>query len=135
MGIDDFTVPLWDKQHIGIVERMRTYYARWARAHLHDGRAAYLFAAWLRRPGPAPLRMEGVIWVRDAAREADEHWWRERDLADALAELLDVCWRHHRNELARQPEADGAFKELTKMLADRQHPLAMDLQQRIATGT
>ena len=134
IGIGGFAARKWTRDHRPIVSRMSEYYARWAARHLPDDRSALLFLLWLEGPAAAPIRASAAVWIRDAAQEADDYWWKEDGLQDAMAAFTDACWREQRGELADRPDADFAFKQIVRMLADRQHPLAMDLQDRIASG-
>jgi len=134
MGIDYRSADCWQEEHQGIVTEMRSFYLRWAEANLCESMSAKLFVQWLKRPAADPIRIEATISMRDAAASADDYWWREEHLVRELAELLDACWRRNASELREASSADAAFKELLKMVADRQEPLAMDLQERIAAG-
>ena len=50
----------------------------------------------------------------------------------SLAELLSFSWGQHRIEFAKNMEYDLGFKELLQLLVDKQHPVAIDLQVRLA---
>jgi len=135
LGLDPFALHLWKEEHRPTVTKMKPHYASWATANLPDHDSALRFARWLCNPASTPLLLDALCWLRDTAMQADNRWWwRESELEDAVSEMLDECWRSHREQLSAKPEALSAFRELTQILAERHNPLALDLQMRVARG-
>ena len=95
-------------------------------------RATMYFSELLKKPVANLIRLEAIIWIKDAANKANKSWWKEEGLVGSLAELLSFSWEHHKTEYAKDRKADLGFKELLQLLVNRQHPVAIDLQARIA---
>jgi len=87
---------------------------------------------YLKKPVANLIRLEAILWIKNAANKASDRWWKEKNLVGSLAEFLALSWEHHKTEFASNREADLAFKQLLQLLVNKQHPVAIDLQARIA---
>jgi len=135
LGIEMLSLDCWGEQRKDVVASMKAHYEHWAGEQLSDEYSVRLFARWLRVPAAKQIRLEAIEWIGDAAKDADEYWWRDNNLRNELALLVDHSWQHDKQEISRGGKAKAAFLALLKMLVDKQHPLAIDLQERIASGT
>jgi hypothetical protein len=132
MGFHWINHGLWTEERRDVVKQMRGFYGRWADEHLAMPWCAVKFITFLRQPAAEDTRLDGLIWLEEAAKHVGDRFWRERYIEDNLAYLLDLCWRSHESELRRNQLSFGAFKDLLKTLADRQNALAMELQDRMS---
>jgi hypothetical protein len=133
LGFDQWDIAHWQNEHETIVEQMMDCYAQWVPGNLGDRGCARVFLHWLHRPAVKPLRLRAIPWLLSAARHAYDYWWDGRELADLLAEIVDVCWREQHIALLSDPSLLEDFRALVSLLARRQNALAMDLQERMAT--
>jgi hypothetical protein len=53
------------------------------------------------------------------------------DEAQALCNFLGICWTSHETELRSDGDAFDGYRQLLHLLARRQLPLAMELQERL----
>jgi hypothetical protein len=90
------------------------------------------FTIFLTQSAAEDLRIDSLVWL-DVASQSNTHFWDEQKLVERLASLLDICWRLHQSKLRRHHNSFSAFKNLLKKLADFQNPLALEIQQRIAS--
>jgi hypothetical protein len=90
------------------------------------------FSEFLKTPVAHLIRLEAIIWIKDAANKANQWWWKQEGLVASLADLLSISWEHHKAEFSKNKEADSSFKELLRFLVDKQHPVALDLAARLA---
>jgi len=135
MGLDSLSRYHWKAHHERVVEEMTPYFERWAQAFLHSARSCRAFANWLESEAARPLHATGILWLAQAAQARGEKWWSDSELHRSLANLLDHCWRNDRPSVTGNGETERAFRQLLKGLSDRQNILAIDLQDRIATGS
>lgn len=135
MGFDSLSQYHWKAEHSTLVEEMIPYFDRWAHAFLDKSRSCHAFAQWLRCDSAGPLHAAGIRWLAEAEEDRGEEWWDDSELHGSLARLLDHCWRNSRDQVTGDSETEKAFRQLLKGLSDRQNVLAIDLQDRIATGT
>jgi len=133
MGFDSLYSSLWTAEQKDTVRRMYDAYRRWAKQHLTRPRCAVKFISFLATEAGEPVLFDGLVWVEEAAVQVGAEFWTERDIEGKLADLLDMVWHRHRSELGRHQSFRGAFINLLGMLAERQNPLALELQQRVAS--
>lgn len=55
----------------------------------------------------------------------DGFWYERKDYENRLAKLPGLCWQFHRVELRQGKDYFEAFKNLLKILIQRQNNLAM----------
>ncbi len=96
------------------------------------GRVAKGFARSVVRPAYAQMLASGVRWLHRAA--ADERFWDESGLEDALVHVLAECWRRSRGEIANDRELREAFNGLLTLLASRGNHAAMALREQIVNS-
>jgi len=133
-GMSQHFVNCWGKNHERIVEGMKDVYERWANTYLEEPMSALQFAGFLRLPAANGIRLQGVAWIERKSAEADEEYWKEDDLQDIVAEVLDKCWASQHAQLRSKSEYFDAFKRLLSRLAALQNRLALEVQHRIAGG-
>jgi hypothetical protein len=131
MGLDYLTQRVWRDEDAPLIESMHHEYTEWAHDYVRDPEAAEHLVEFLKKPVARSLLDDGLEWLREAAIEADDRYWRRRDdLPRHLAELLDYALRTDATVLTREPTA-RAFRELLRRLVDLQVPLALALADRI----
>jgi hypothetical protein len=113
---------------------MKDVYERWAHSYLEEPMSALQFAGFLRLPAADGIRLQGVAWIEEKSAPADEEYWKEDNLQDIVAEVLDKCWADQRGPLRAKSEYFEAFKRLLSRLAALQNRLALEIQHRIAGG-
>jgi hypothetical protein len=133
LGFSQSIANLWDEDKKLLVAGMRDIYEQWANAYLYDSMSALQFAAFLRSPAAKEIVLDGLVWFERNTKAAKDEFWQEHNIQDILAEVLDKCWRHHQIELRQEEKYFTAYKSLLKKLAVFQNPLALEIQQRIAT--
>jgi len=133
MGFEWISRDVWTVSQKPVVKHMYGLYERWADRHLHRPRCARAFIAFLTQPAAEEILLDGLAWLEKAARRAGDRFWNEHGLQAALESLLDMCWRSYKGRLRQQETAFSAFKTLLKKLADFQNPVALEIQQRIAS--
>jgi hypothetical protein len=132
IGLDWSFSNMWTVEHKPIIRQMYGLYERWASEHLNKPRCALKFTIFLTQSAAEDLRIDSLVWL-DVASQSNTHFWDEQKLVERLASLLDICWRLHQSKLRRHHNSFSAFKNLLKKLADFQNPLALEIQQRIAS--
>lgn len=133
MGFEWMSRDVWTISQKPIVKRMHALYERWADRCFHRPRCAQTFIAFLTQPAAEEIFLDGLAWLEKAVRQAGDRFWNEPGLQEALASLLDVCWRSYKESLRQQDASFSAFKMLLKTLADFQNPVALEIQQRVVS--
>lgn len=131
IGLDWICRDLWTVSQKPVVKHMHAFYERWADRCLHRPRCALAFIAFLSRPAAEEVLLDGLVWLEKAARQAEDWFWNEHGLQEALVSFLDMCWRSYKGRLRQQEISFTAFKTLLKKLADFQNPVALEIQQRV----
>jgi len=133
LGINPRVHFSYNERHQEAINEMKAYYFQWAKDNLSlDAYSTMYFSEFLKKPVAHLIRLEAIIWIKDAANKASDWWWKKEGLVGSLAELLSFSWEHHKAEYARNKKADSGFKELLQLLVNKQHPVAIDLQTRLA---
>ncbi|MBV6626989.1 MAG: hypothetical protein KI793_29310 [Rivularia sp. (in: Bacteria)] len=133
MGFNSILIDLWTESQKPVVKQMHPFYQRWAKEHLKNPRCATHFIIFLKKPAAEEIVFDGLIWLNEAISQVDQRFWRERDIQDWLVSLLDQCWRYYQSRLRLKKASFDAFKEILKKLADFQNPMALEIQQRVAS--
>jgi hypothetical protein len=78
---------------------------------------------------------EGVNWVFELTQKYSDAYWNDRPKdADAFVSLVEHWWIVRRGRSIPEDETAVAIG-LLKLLSDRQHPRALELQDRMARST
>ena len=133
IGLGGYGLDLWSAQHTATVERMAPRYEKWARASLQRREDATRFCQFLRRPAAEGLLADGLIWLAAADTPAGGEWDHD-GYEQAAGELLGHIARNHRDLPRSESPAGDAYRALLKRLVDRQVPVALELQSRLASS-
>ncbi len=131
MGLDPLVSHVWTAERQPVVMEMSDMYRRWAELSLVRPRSAVAFARFLQQPAAQVILFDGLTWLEKVAAEADEWFWREHNLKETMAALLDSCWCSRREDLRRHKKDLTTFNSLLRMLADHQNPIALELLDRV----
>jgi len=121
------------KLNLGAALRMRDFYKRWAAIHLtRDEECVTRFCYFLTTKFGTPLRLDGLRWLADmlTEREPSSRWYRE-STGEALVELVAAAISSDAQALSQHTEARQALVDLAAVLATRNIPAALALQERI----
>jgi hypothetical protein len=132
LGMSQDLIDGWDKGKQILIDGMKDIYEKWADSHLDEPMSALQFAAFLRLPASDGIRLDGLIWLDRKTVKTNHEYWKEYNIQDIVAEVLDKCWTNHRAQLRATTEYFDAFKNLLSKLAAFQNPLALEIQRRIA---
>jgi hypothetical protein len=111
------------------VDRMREFYARWAREHLaRDEDNVVLLCYFMASPTGRPLRLDGLGWLQQAVTA--QNWRRRTATEDALIEYLNVVMTQDALIVRANVVAREAFLALVAHLVEKQIPAALALQER-----
>jgi hypothetical protein len=132
IGIDYWVSDLWSNRHVGHVLRIWDVISMWMEKAPREGRRLGKFARWLSKPAAATVRLRTLAWFLDLL-QADERGsaYRDGDVEDDLAKLLNVVWDQDQNRLRLTSQTYVAFRALLAWLGERQNSLGLELQGRI----
>lgn len=115
-----------------MVLQVKNYYKQWVEEHLsteEDNIAA--FCIFLSSKAGSVIRLDGIVWIKDALKlEGRSHWRRDR-AGDAMVELLDIAIKENAQEIAKSLTVREALLVLAADLVAKQVPAALALQERI----
>jgi hypothetical protein len=134
LGFGRISFDLWAAAQKPVIRRLHDLYERWAQTHLRRPRCARAFINFLQTPAADEMRLNGLVWLDEAAKQGGDRFWDEQGLPDTLASLLDLCWTSHKARLRQQEATFDAFKTLLRKLADFQNPVALEIQHRVASA-
>lgn len=132
MGLSwSFTYP-WDDMSQPILLEMREKFEQFCTKHLSGDRMVKKMLRLLCSSAAQQIRLPALLWMEphfrpnipDKRSEADEQ----------LGLFLAECWQGHQEELRRSPAIFDCFMRLVKFLADRQSPIALEIQNRVIAG-
>ncbi|RJQ47689.1 MAG: ATP-binding protein [Nitrospiraceae bacterium] len=134
MGLDGILLTIWDEKRKSLVDHMADYYERWANLYLQYDDCAEAYLLFLQQPAAESLRLKSLVWLyKGVSSHKDGFWYdRQKEHENRLAKLLDLCWQSHRTELRQGQDYFDAFKNLLKILVQRQNNLAMELSDRVS---
>lgn len=89
---------------------------------------------WASSPAGAPLRTAFLVEVAEYAALADDGWFLDENLGDAVAHFLDCLWREEPASVADGSLLEAHFRALLGRTASLNRPLALELQSRIRAG-
>ena len=117
----------------GAALRMRGVYERWADTHLsRDEECVRRLCYFLTAEFGAPLRLDGLRWIASMLKtnRRSSYWYRD-GTGDALIELLNTSLNQNALGLAKDSQTRQALLEIAAVLAARNIPSALGLQERI----
>jgi hypothetical protein len=132
IGIDYWVSDLWSRRHAGHALLIWDVISMWMKKAPREGRRLGRFARWLSKPAAAMVRLRTLAWFLDLL-QADERGsaYRDEDVEDDLAKLLNVVWDQDQNRLRSTSQTFAAFRGLLAWLGERQNSLGLELQGRI----
>lgn len=134
VGLDAMVIRIWhDKKHAPIIKQIRNHYKQWARLNLVSEDSAETLILFLRKPAADDIRLDGLLWLGDAASQLDNHFWHdpENKIRDSLSELLNHYWQNDSIRIRQSRAHWEKYKNLLKILVEKQNPLAMKLSEEI----
>ena len=107
-------------------------YELWAKIHLHSY-SMFSFSWLLRQPAAARMLSDGLCWIADnISNESplkDDH---DHRTTNELVSLIEHWWRKGITSPGHAEKPRQAALKLLKLLADLQHPRALELTDQIA---
>lgn len=116
------------------IASLRDLYHSWASDHLtSQGDNVEAFTRFLTSPAAALLRIDGLLWLAEAARSEKGlgYWRRDDNTADLLIEFLDLVLNTEADRLRTDAVARDAMLRLILELTKRQYPMGLVLQERV----
>jgi hypothetical protein len=112
---------------------MKNLFEDWfRRVPLYNRRIA-LFAQWLKRPVADPIRLQALVWLEEMLKkENDDYILSEKSVTEAIACLLNTVWVRDQKRLRQNNSVFEAFRNLLRLLTDRQDEIALELVRRIS---
>jgi energy-coupling factor transporter ATP-binding protein EcfA2 len=135
LGLGWGTRMIKGEEHRTTVTSIIPFFREWASRWLGYYETARSLAHFLRQPSAADMLPEGVNWIFGLAQQYSDEYWNDnpRD-ADAFVSLVEHWWKVRRGRSVPTDETAVAMG-LLKLLSDRQHPRALELQDRMARST
>lgn len=131
LGLDQ--LDYWDKRHRVLVKEIIDLIENWIhQIPIYHRRIARL-ARWLQKPATKPIRLQGLIWIKEMVEKEKNHILRETSVTDAIASLLDFVWYRNQNQLRQDTSSFETFKYLLHLLTERQNKIALELIGRIGS--
>jgi hypothetical protein len=131
MGMDLEVRIVGDVRFEKALESLQPYYDRWRKLWLQGEHSLMNFCRLLTYPAARPLRTEGVLWVREVLTGETHFGSREKDLEEALLNMLHIFWAEHRKVLQDDPSLKEAFLDILTWLVQRQNSGALELQDEV----
>lgn len=132
LGIDYRVSDLWADRHADHVLSSWDVVSLWMEKAPQEGRRLGKFARWLSKSAAALIRLRALPWFLGQLQAKKERSrYREDDVEDDLAKLLNVVWEQDQSPLRATNEAFAAFRGLLAWLVQRQNSLGLELQGRI----
>ena len=132
IGIDYWVSDLWSNRHAGHALHIWDVISMWMEKAPRKGQRLGKLARWLSKPAAAKVRVRTLAWFLDLLQaDARGFAYRDEDVADDLAKLLNVVWDQDQNLLRLTSQSFAAFRGLLAWLGDRQNSLGLELQGRI----
>lgn len=132
IGIDYWVKDVWAERHANHVSSMWDVISRWMEQVPLEVRRLGKFARWLATPPAVDIRLRTLAWfLKKLQSEEEQPTYREKDVDDDLAKLLNMVWDHDQQRLRASSESFAAFRGLLAGLVERQNSLGLELQGRI----
>ena len=134
LGVDPYTQLFWNESHRPVAEAARDWYAPVAKQVLIRPDVADHLIRWMLCPAADLLRANCLTWIWDIAVARPKWLDREAGLENLIAQLLDQYWAENADVAMAETGDSRTFRELLRILAERQNEVAMDLEDRVARG-
>jgi hypothetical protein len=132
IGIDHWVKDVWAERHANHVSSIWDVITTWMEKVPLEGRRLGKFARWLATPPAVHIRLRTLEWFLKVLQlEEKQSTYREKDVDDELAKLLNMVWDQDQHRLRASSESFVAFRGLLAWLVERQNPLGLELQGRI----
>jgi hypothetical protein len=128
MGMDSEARIVGESRFEKALESLQPYYDSWRKRWLQGQHSLMNFCRLLTYPAARPLRTKGVLWVREVLMGETHFGSREKDLEEALLNMLHIFWAEHRKVLQDDHSLKEAFLDILTWLVQRQNPGALELQ-------
>lgn len=115
-----------------VILQIKDLYKQWADKHLsieEDNVAA--FSRFLSSKAGAPIRLEGLLWIKEALSPPDALYWHRDETGSSLIQLLDVIVSQDTPKISSDSSIREALLSVGAHLASKQVPVALALQGRI----
>lgn len=134
MGLGWFSYQIiGDAKFRGTIASMSSLYREWALHCLRNSDAIRSFARFLRCPSATDLLTDGMVWILGAVGDYDvTDWDRAEREKDDLVDLVEHWWKSVGRDRSSADAGRTAALGLLKILADQQHPRALEIQDRLA---
>lgn len=132
LGIDYTLSHLWADRHADHVVAIWDVISLWMEKTPQEGQRLSGFASWLSKSAAALIRLRSLPWLLNELRAGDlRSDYRESEVGDAVAGLLNVIWDKEQSQLRASSESSDAFRGLLSWLVERQNSRGLELQGRI----
>lgn len=133
LGISFGEFLLSDIRYLPYVTAIKPQVDLWMDRLLPNPEAAANYARFLTCPSTANHLRDGIKRLADASAKFKDWYWRDfYHLDSSLLHLLEHYWKHNSRLIKEGGAPRQNFSTLLKLLADRQIPGALELQDRIA---
>ncbi|QDT41781.1 NACHT domain protein [Gimesia alba] len=132
IGVDKSYHLYWQSEHKHVFKQLTEWYEPVAIRVLILPDTAINLIRWLTLPAAESVLIPSLNWILKVAKDHPNWLNHEEHLGNEIACLLDHCWKSKEIEFGFN--SDDSFHELVRLLSERQNPLAMDLEDRIAKG-
>ncbi len=95
---------MWDEKHRPLVAELADVLEEWASLEYVVRERATELASWLESDAAQPVRLQGLLWLEHAARNAKGEWALREEVSDVVASLLFKVWQ---KEVHRVQGASG----------------------------
>lgn len=131
LGIDYWVSDVWAARHAEHVLSIWDVVSLWMEKVPREARRLAKFARWLSKPPAAKIRLHTLPWFRNVLADEKRSVYRDEDVEDDLARLLNVVWEQDQIALRATSEVFAAFRGLLAWLVERQNASGLELQGRI----
>jgi hypothetical protein len=107
-------------------------FERWAKLWLGFASVAAWFCRFLTTESGRILLPWGLTQLADRVSSFEQREWQQHHLGDFLTEVLDACWKFHRNDIENQALLREAFLRILTDLCAKQVPSALQLRSKVS---
>jgi hypothetical protein len=132
IGIDYWVSDLWIDRHAVHVLSIWDVISLWMKNVPQDSRRLGKFARWLSKAAAKKIRLRVLPWfIAQLQPGTEKAFYRDDDVEDDLAKLLNVVWDQDQDPLRASSEQFSAFCGLLAWLVQQQNSIGLELQGRI----